>query len=535
MAIQTDHALRGMEAVAGASRGPCRCPSATCRRARTSPGVRSGRRELPGVATELARKLSDAPHRRKLGLAAHRLAATRNWAIRGAYAGPAAFLRTSRCCSAPSRPVALRGWRGASCNTCGGRWRRSGSIWRRWRCGSIRRVLATAREEVAGARSSRPSPADARGHGDVPGDRGHPAAPGTGGVRAGHRQLHEVGRRPRRSPGAGARRRARGAARTSCPSRCSSRAHELATASTILDGVGRDARCPARCSAAAHGELEVMVGYSDSAKEVGMLAANLELYCAQRSMAAWAREHGTAAHDLPRPRRRVRPWRRAGEPGDRRGAAGVDGRPVQGHRARGGGVRAIRERRAGAAASGAADERRGPSERRDPPAPTTIPPTGSPQEIDEMSAASRERVRGAGARRRASSSSSGASRPIAQIGTLPIASRPVSRGLGAGAGARGPARDPVGVRLGSEPGEPDRLVRARRRTRSGRRPARRAAGGSARWRVRGRSSPRCSRTPSSRWRRPTSAIAEPYLARGDRPDLIATIREEMSNGRRRWS
>ena len=40
------------------------------------------------------------------------------------------------------------------------------------------------------------------------------------------------------------------------------------------------------------GELEVMVGYSDSAKEVGMLAANLELYAAQRAMAGWARDRG---------------------------------------------------------------------------------------------------------------------------------------------------------------------------------------------------------------------------------------------------
>jgi phosphoenolpyruvate carboxylase len=36
-------------------------------------------------------------------------------------------------------------------------------------------------------------------------------------------------------------------------------------------------------------EMQVMVGYSDSAKEAGVLAANLELYQAQRQMAAWAR------------------------------------------------------------------------------------------------------------------------------------------------------------------------------------------------------------------------------------------------------
>ncbi len=37
-----------------------------------------------------------------------------------------------------------------------------------------------------------------------------------------------------------------------------------------------------------------MVGYSDSAKEVGMLAANLELYRAQAALAAWAHARGLA-------------------------------------------------------------------------------------------------------------------------------------------------------------------------------------------------------------------------------------------------
>jgi phosphoenolpyruvate carboxylase len=64
--------------------------------------------------------------------------------------------------------------------------------------------------------------------------------------------------------------------------------HELATAREILDawialpGTKQELRRHRR-------ELQVMVGYSDSAKEVGVLAANLELYGAQRSMAAWAR------------------------------------------------------------------------------------------------------------------------------------------------------------------------------------------------------------------------------------------------------
>lgn len=40
------------------------------------------------------------------------------------------------------------------------------------------------------------------------------------------------------------------------------------------------------------GHLEVMLGYSDSTKDAGFLAANLALYRAQRALAAWGRDHG---------------------------------------------------------------------------------------------------------------------------------------------------------------------------------------------------------------------------------------------------
>jgi len=42
------------------------------------------------------------------------------------------------------------------------------------------------------------------------------------------------------------------------------------------------------------GRLEVMLGYSDSAKDVGFLAANVALHRAQAELAAWARAHGVA-------------------------------------------------------------------------------------------------------------------------------------------------------------------------------------------------------------------------------------------------
>jgi phosphoenolpyruvate carboxylase len=43
--------------------------------------------------------------------------------------------------------------------------------------------------------------------------------------------------------------------------------------------------------AARQGRIEVMLGYSDSAKEIGVLAANLAIYRAQVDMATWARAH----------------------------------------------------------------------------------------------------------------------------------------------------------------------------------------------------------------------------------------------------
>lgn len=67
----------------------------------------------------------------------------------------------------------------------------------------------------------------------------------------------------------------------------------LAAAPRILDallelpGIGRRLQASGR-------ELEVMLGYSDTAKEIGYLAANVLLYRAQAALAAWARGQGVA-------------------------------------------------------------------------------------------------------------------------------------------------------------------------------------------------------------------------------------------------
>ena len=212
---QTDHVLRGLEAP---TRRIARTLSVTrARRAaepRAAPGARCGTHARCPGRPELGRKLPDAPHRRKLGLAAHRLAATRT-RIRGRLRRrrPSSS-PTSTCCNAPSTPAARRGWRGASCSTCAGRRRRSGSTWRRWRCASMRgarRRAARAGTEAAASARARPPGASEGGHAARPttaetrevlatfraiGDIQD--APRAGGVRAGHRELHAS--RPPTSP-----------------------------------------------------------------------------------------------------------------------------------------------------------------------------------------------------------------------------------------------------------------------------------------------------------------------------------------------
>ena len=64
---------------------------------------------------------------------------------------------------------------------------------------------------------------------------------------------------------------------------------ELARATDILDEVVRIRAVGTRLRRNG-GRLEVMLGYSDSSKEAGVLAASLALYDAQRAIAAWARD-----------------------------------------------------------------------------------------------------------------------------------------------------------------------------------------------------------------------------------------------------
>ena len=67
---------------------------------------------------------------------------------------------------------------------------------------------------------------------------------------------------------------------------------------------------------------EVMLGYSDSNKDGGMLTSTWEIYKAHRELHQVAAECGVRAGALPWPGRHGRPGRRSDPPGDRGPAAG---------------------------------------------------------------------------------------------------------------------------------------------------------------------------------------------------------------------
>lgn len=65
---------------------------------------------------------------------------------------------------------------------------------------------------------------------------------------------------------------------------------DLRHATSVLDGML--ALAPVAGRVAATGQLEVMLGYSDSAKELGPVSATLRVYDAQQRLAQWARDRG---------------------------------------------------------------------------------------------------------------------------------------------------------------------------------------------------------------------------------------------------
>ena len=108
-------------------------------------------------------------------------------------------------------------------------------------------------------------------------------------------------------------------------------ADALAGATGLLDGLLADPAYRAHLRDRGDAQ-EVMLGYSDSSKESGFLAANWLLYRAQAALVP-ARAARRRAHAVPRARRRHRAGWRAGEPRDPRAGAGLGRWSPQVHRA----------------------------------------------------------------------------------------------------------------------------------------------------------------------------------------------------------
>ncbi len=93
--------------------------------------------------------------------------------------------------------------------------------------------------------------------------------------------------------------------------------------------------------AASGGRFEVMLGYSDSAKDVGPVAATLALHRAQARLVAWA-DIGRGPPDaVPRPRRRPGPWRGSGAPRGAQPGCRIGGRDDEADRAGRGDLRPV--------------------------------------------------------------------------------------------------------------------------------------------------------------------------------------------------
>jgi phosphoenolpyruvate carboxylase len=519
MAIQTEHALRGLEA---AARRIARTLSVSERDIRPSRALRAlvarGTVLLPEIAAELDRKLPDAPHRRALGLAAHRLAATRT-AGRGAYEGPAAFVR--------ELDVLQRSLDAGGAHRLA--WGELQHL--RWQAETfgfhvaameVRQhadVLAAARRELrsAGARpaATREVVATFRAIADIQARLGTEAC---------ERVIVSFTRAAEDLEGVAelARLAVPDGPPDVLPVPLLESRRELASAAAILeDWTSRPAG--RRALRSRGGELEVMVGYSDSAKEVGVLAANLELYRAQGSMAAWARHRGvrlTIFHG------RGGALGRGGGPASRAIAAEPPGSIAGRFKVTEQGEVAFARYGNAALAQRHLEQLTNAVVRATAEGVRDDPADAFGDEIEAMAAASRSRY-GSLVGAPGFLAFFRAVTPIAQIGTLPIASRPVSRGVGSATALEDLRAIPwvfawtqsrvnltgwFGLGSGLD------AVASRR-------------GGLARLRAMAESWPFFStllENAELSLAQADPAIADLYLARGDRPDLARAIREELA-------
>jgi phosphoenolpyruvate carboxylase len=308
MEVQADHVMRGLERATrriGRSLSVSERDVPPSRTLLTS--LARDARDLPGIAADLERKLPDAPHRRKLVLMAERLGATRVAdGRRAAYGSTADFqddiavVQRSLDAGGAARlafgELQHLAWQTAT----------FGFHLASMEVRQHARVHAKAIDELIPSASGNARALDRLASREVlrvP----RTMSPQTREVLATFRAIADIQRRF----GVDACRRyvvsfTRSAADLAAVSVLArfgepvdpphidvvplfETRQELASAPAILDAwlalpgarkrIRRDGN-----------RLEVMVGYSDSAKEVGVLAANLELYRAQAALAAWARE-----------------------------------------------------------------------------------------------------------------------------------------------------------------------------------------------------------------------------------------------------
>ncbi len=280
-AIQSEHVLLGLEASA---RRIARTLTASDRETPPSDelvaSLAADERDFPRAAKELQRKLPGAPHRRKLGLIAHRLAATRTGDA-GRYIGADAFREDLRMLQ---RSLASAGAT-------------------RLAYGELQHLLWQA--EVFGFHLAE---LEVRQHSEVHAQalkeaRAPEQSAQTREVLETFRAMADVQRRL----GPKACRRyivsftrsledldaVRELAAIAVPDGSleldvvplfESRA-DLDRAPEVMERLRKAGRIR-------DGQVEVMLGYSDSAKDVGFLAANLALHRTQGELAAWARKHG---------------------------------------------------------------------------------------------------------------------------------------------------------------------------------------------------------------------------------------------------
>jgi phosphoenolpyruvate carboxylase len=273
-AIAREHVLRGYET---AARRIARSLSASDTDVPPSPALRrslgSDAAEFPDRARELARTLPDAPHRRKLVLMAERLAATRDGS--SAY-GPARFRRDlgilRDSLRAGGAAVLADGeLANLACQVDAFGFHLA-SIEVRQHADILRRAVVKPDAEVD---------ATFRAIADIQDELGEEAC---------HRMIVSFTRDADDVAAVYAlARRADPALPRHLDVICLfETGAELERSTEILDEVLR--LPPVRARLRTNGRaLEVMLGYSDSAKEAGVLSASLRLYEAQRAIAGWAR------------------------------------------------------------------------------------------------------------------------------------------------------------------------------------------------------------------------------------------------------